>query len=279
MSKNWFAILLVMMGNPSWEAVFPQEHAHTYMGSPSQPFHERQGYFMAYDAANRIPAWVAYRIEPAFLEGKPERKGKYKSFRTDNEMPDSVKDADYKNSGFARGHLAPWAVMGGDRDGDGLFAADDDDFDNETIFQANFMSNITPQLQTSFNGAGALWFNLEEWERKETVEAAGFTVWVVAGPILGKGPMQKIGPSKDITVPPMFFKIIVREQEGDPVILAFMFPHQRTKHGKIEDFLVSVDLIEQMTGLDFFQELDDDLENAVEAQDTFENWKSFLSDD
>jgi hypothetical protein len=34
-----------------------------------------------------------------------------------------------------------------------------------------------------------------------------------------------------------------------------LFPHQIKKHGDIQDHLVSVNLIEAMTGLDFFPDL------------------------
>ncbi len=271
---SWAAVPVVLL----WSGVSSAESDHLFNGAPSMPFHERQGYVTAYDQANRIPSWVAYRVEPASLEGKPARKGKYKRFRTDTSLPNPVSTGEYTNSGFARGHLAPWAVMGGDRDGDGKFAKDNDPEDNQTIFEANFMSNITPQKQDNFNGAGGLWFKLETWVRKKAVEQAQLTVWVTAGVVLGPGELEKIGPQKNIAVPPMFFKIVVREVTGKPVALAFLFPHQRKRHGAIENFLVSVDVVEQLTGLDFFHELDDAVEAELEATDTFENWETFLPD-
>ena len=60
-----------------------------------------------------------------------------------------------------------------------------------------------------------------------------------------------------------------------PVVLAFLFAHQRVRHGEIEDFLVSVDVIEALTGLDFFVGLDEDVEWMLEDRDTFENWVGF----
>jgi endonuclease G len=73
----------------------------------------------------------------------------------------------------------------------------------------------------------------------------------------------------------MFYKIVVLENRdtGVPVVLAFLFPHQRSAHGDIEDFLVTVDIIEALTGVDFFNELGDQTENWLEDQDTWEVWK------
>jgi len=42
---------------------------------------------------------------------------------------------------------------------------------------------------------------------------------------------------------------------------------------KIEDFLISIDIIEAMTGLDFYADLDDSVEDPVEDADTFNMWR------
>lgn len=81
----------------------------------------------------------------------------------------------------------------------------------------------------------------------------------------------------DIHVPPMFFKIVVLEDPDPdvPVHLAFLFPHQRVRLGEIEDFLVTVDVIEALTGLDFLSGMDEGVEQVLEDRDTFENWVGF----
>ncbi len=72
----------------------------------------------------------------------------------------------------------------------------------------------------------------------------------------------------------MFYKIVIEEQTASKV-LAFLFPHQRETHGEIEDFLVSIDVIEALTGFDFFSGLEDGLETAIEDRDTWLNWAGF----
>ena len=68
----------------------------------------------------------------------------------------------------------------------------------------------------------------------------------------------------------MYFKIVITEENGVPNILAFLFPHQIVNHGEIEDYLVQVNIIEALTGLDFFTQLND--EESLERQSTWENW-------
>jgi len=169
--------------------------------------------------------------------------------------------------------------MGGDRDGDGSYAeyhADDssnigDPDDALTIFQANYMSNIAPQHQSGFNGSPGLWYDLERWVQDKLVQAQQREVWVFSGCIFGKGMHEKVGPNADIWVPPMFYSIVVTEGgvDGLPIVLAYLFPHQRIRHGTLDSFLVSVDVIEALTGLDFFSDLDDPSEKWLEDQDTW----------
>jgi len=180
-------------------------------------------------------------------------------------------------------HLAPDGVMGGDRNQNGK-TAEGDDFDAETVVEANYLSNIAPQHHNAFNGSGGLWFELERRIQDVWVEQQGDQVWVFAGCIIGPGEHEAVGPDNDILVPPMFFKIVVREPDrraGDdpdalddlPIVLASLFPHQRQAHGEIEDDLVTVDVIEELTGLDFFNELSDPVEAALEDTDTVVSWE------
>lgn len=95
--------------------------------------------------------------------------------------------------------------------------------------------------------------------------------------------METVGPDDDIAVPNAFYKIIIRkpaEGGSKPRVLAFLFPHQRKRRGALEDFLVSVDLVEALTGLDFFGGLDMPAEDkaAFEAENTAGNWATFLGD-
>lgn len=251
---------------------------HVRGGLPTdQPILVRQGYVALYDAEYRVPVWVAYHVTPEYLQ-TPQRRGRFSSFRTDPDIANPVIDDDYNglfdSRGYARGHLAPYAVMGGDRDNDGRLAADDDD-DARTIFEANYMTNITPQHHDAFNGSGGLWFQLERWVQDVLVEQRELDVWIHAGSILGPGEHEVVGPDEDIFVPAMFYKIVVLEDDPnpEPVVLAFLFPHQREAHGDIQHFLVSIDLIEALSGLDFFTEMDDDTELWFEDVDTWANWE------
>ena len=153
---------------------------------------------------------------------------------------------------------------------------DDDEDDALTVYQANYMSNIAPQHK-NFNRNNGLWWRLEGWVRGLVDVHHKQDVWIIAGCIFGPGKHEEIRPNSNIVVPPMFYKIVVMENpqpgQQEPIVLAFLFPHQRVKHGDTEDFLVSVDVIEALTGEDFLNELPDDLEKTLEKKDTWETWE------
>jgi endonuclease G len=255
---------------------------HTYAGLPdSENVYVRQGYILGYDSANHIPRWVAYHVEPDYLN-TPEREGSYKSFRVDPDIGNAITTKHYngvkKARGYARGHLAPYAVMGGDRDNDEMYAIDGDGYDDTTIYQCNFITNIAPQHHKGFNNSPGLWYTLEEWVRDTLVRNRGCEVWVTAGCIVGPGEHEVVGSDSNIVVPAMFYKIVVCEYESGPAVLAFLFPHQRVAHGKIENFLVTVDVIEALTGLDFFSAMEDEAEELLEDTDTWIFWEEITAE-
>lgn len=276
---------------------------HIYHGKPGYDnIYIRQAYILSYNHDHRIPNWVAYHVKPGYTNTVP-RYGIFNSFRVDQNIPNPVREQEYvgvfdDGEGYSRGQLAPFNISGGDRDGDGLLGVKDTNGDGvvnaddlkdlelwefvedadeiSRIHEINFLSNVVPMDHKGFNSGSGIWKKLERYIQNTIVEEQEKEVWVVAGTILGKGEIKKVGKNKNITVPPMFYKIVARnDEEGNPIVLAFLLPHHKTPHGNIESFLVSVDIIESLTGLDFFRDLEDNVEDSLEAADTWLNWENF----
>lgn len=258
-------------------AALASGHPHAYGGIPSDgTFLERQGYIVQFDSEHKTPRWVAYHVKPAYLE-TPKRDGQWGKFRNDPDLSNEATEKDYKNQfrtwrNYAKGHLAPYFIAGGDRDNDGTVADTGDTDDAQTVYEIMYMSNMAPQHHNNFNGSGGLWYKLESYVREDLLKKQQKDVWVFAGCVYGPREYDTIG--NGVEVPPMFFKIVVSESEGRPSVLAFLFPHQINKHGEIQDYLVSVNLIEAMTGLDFFPELHSDNWEGLERKSTWENWEN-----
>ena len=189
---------------------------------------------------------------------------------------------------FARGHIVPYFIAGGDRDFDGAFAAGpdgierDDHYDACTVREVNYMTNITPQYHSRFNGSppgqGAtpgLWYQLETIIRSEI--DAGEEFHIIAGTIFGEDDVQLVGRDGNIGVPDEFYKIVITQY--GPV--AFLFSHSRQLHpeaceleAQLVECIVPISVIEAATGLDFFTSLPDQLESDLEAIDGRTAWNS-----
>jgi endonuclease G, mitochondrial len=260
---------------------------HIIMGQPDTdkgPVYIRHGYVLKYNENYRIPDWVAFRVVPEYLK-TPKREREYERFRTDPDVLNPVKDDDYTGSGYARGHMAPYFAMGGDRDLNGkyadLFDKDLDPYDDITVFQANYMSNIAPQHQASMNGAGGPWYALETAIRKNLVGKKKMELNIIVGGIIDDPNEYKTlegrYPSDPIAIPDRFFQVIIhRVGEDDYITAGFLFPHvqdrSRLPYSKLIDYLVTVDSVEVVTGLDFLNQLSKAKQHQIESIDHRDFW-------
>jgi endonuclease G, mitochondrial len=100
-------------------------------------------------------------------------------------------------------------------------------------------------------------------------------IWIICGPVINDlTPTEWIGDPGEIktVVPGAFFKIVVKESDESFDILAFAFPKddEAGRKAKLEQYLTSVDHIEQLTGLDFLT--DDSIEEELESKVATELW-------
>ena len=94
-------------------------------------------------------------------------------------------------------------------------------------------------------------------------------VFVVTGGILEDN-LKTIGED-EVSVPKQFYKVLIDNNSGNTKIIAFLMPAQNSNKALYE-FVVSVDRIEKMTGIDFFPELEDGIENRLEARSDYKEW-------
>jgi len=291
--------LLVIAWPQDWYSGLSEEQREYYdehlrFGQPdNQVLLIRNAFVLHHNSTYRIPNWVTYHIDPDYLN-VPERTGRFSCFRTDDEVEDPVEDEEYDglfdSKGYARGHLAPYKIMGGDRDIDGEYATygrgvTSDADDELTIFQGNYLTNIVPQHHSAINGPGGLWYKLERWIQDVVVAANQREVWVYAGGIVfDTEHTEGVGKNDSIVVPNLFYKIVITDSGNinQPYILAFLFPHFKSKadvkETNIFKYLVTVDYIEAITGLDFFKNIDTSDQEVFEGQIEIEPWTRYIRD-
>ncbi|HFQ4958140.1 TPA: DNA/RNA non-specific endonuclease [Vibrio vulnificus] len=205
----------------------------------------RDGYAVGYNYNTKNADWVAYHITAESVNASYKRSN---SFKEDAELPDYARStlADYSNSGYDRGHLAPSAAM---------------DFSQQSMQQSFLMSNMSPQLP-GFNRVG--WRLLEEHVRDLANEYN--ELYVVTGPIY-QGGENAIG--NGVVIPSAFFKVILDPAFNDAI--AFVVPHRDVSGSELANFITTIDEVERLTQLDFFSAVDDSTEASMEAQ-VWEMW-------
>lgn len=124
------------------------------------------------------------------------------------------------------------------------------------------MSNMSPMVP-SFNRG--IWSKVEDWVRDAALANGG--LYVVTGPVLS-GSCGKVKQS--ITVPCSYYKIVFKGG-ANPKMLGFILSNAGAS-GSISRFTVSIDEIEQKTGIDFFPQLDDALERSLESKVSLSGW-------
>jgi endonuclease G len=204
---------------------------------------QRTGYTLAYDKKTKTPQWVAWELT------KEETKGNHE--RTDKFLPDpnvegaKVVTTDYTGSGYDRGHMAP---------------AGDMKWSKKAMEESFYMSNICPQIHHLNTGDwNELEANTRKWARRYG------SVYVTCGPIYnGSRRTQYIGKNR-VKVPDAFFKVILIQSPKKTCALGFFFENEAGQR-PLNEYLVSIDYLEQTTGIDFFPALPDELENVLEAE-------------
>ncbi|GAA3564978.1 DNA/RNA non-specific endonuclease [Snuella lapsa] len=206
-----------------------------------------EGYSLSYSEPHEQPEWVAYQLKKSDLS-----KANYK--RPYFEIDKAVKTGaahwnNYKNSGYDRGHLCP----AGDRR------------HSLSAYKETFLtSNISPQEHTFNSG---IWNNLEQQVRYWAKQYNG--VFVITGGVLEEG-LKSIG-KEQVSVPDYFFKVLLSTQNGKTNMIAFLVPHKNSDR-PLYEFVVSVDEVEKLTGIDFFSKLKDEIEYKLEASNNSSTW-------
>ncbi len=230
---------------------------HLRLGKPQAVYERvREGYVLAQDARLKIPLWVQYELTKDDLRGKESRT---ENFRPDTSVPSGSRAelADYRDSGFDRGHMAP--------------AADMKRKDN-TMSDSFLLSNMCPQVGIGFNRD--IWQELEAAVRGWVEQRGALTV--ITGPIFAvdsNAVTYKVIGQNHVAVPTHFYKIIVDASNSKKVeALAFIMPNEDLSGHQYTEYLCAIDEIEKATGLDFLSALPAAVEDAVESHKSTQVW-------
>jgi endonuclease G len=207
------------------------------------------GFHLGYNEQFEQAAWVAYVLTREEIEtGNTERSD---DFRADTSIATgSATPADYRGSGYDRGHLAP---------------AGDMKWSELAMSQSFLMSNMSPQVPAFNRG---IWRELETAVRNWALEKD--SLYVITGPLFSPG--DSLIGLNGVGIPGFYFKVLVDLSPPDHDMIAFLLPNAGSSE-ELMQFAISVDSLEKRSAYDFFAGApDQDIIEWLEGRIEPDNW-------
>jgi endonuclease G len=224
---------------------------------------EHKALMLVYSEKHEQAKWVAHVISPEIIKGGVSRTN---DFRIDPKVKTaSAEEKDYflkyeeegeiiyDGFGYDRGHLAPSA---------------DFRWSQIALSESYFYSNMSPQLG-DFNREG--WAELEGMLRGYVYEHK-VPLYVITAPILSDDLTPIERSINKVSIPKQFYKIVY--DKVNQRAIAFLLPHKKFEY-PIEYYALSIDSLESLTGIDYFFNLEGEIEQKIESQT---DYQPFLPD-
>ena len=225
----------------------------------------------------RHAAWVAFSFD---AETSQKNVSRTDEWLPDPFIPTSPEESDHKSDGFDKGHLC---------------ASEDRVYNRTANEQTFYYTNISPQM-TSFNGGYWVTFEklLQTWARSGDYEHVYVTKGGTMDKLLvdftgtqnaadGRKPQTDAnGLTRHGLACPAYYFMAILAQEGDNYqAIGFLVEHRddygydNEHQAPVEETklcAMSIDQLEQETGLDFFCNLPDEVEDEVERAYVLSDW-------
>ena len=221
-------------------------------------------------------AWVAFSFDKTTSQKNVSRSDD--AWATDLELPGGwcPEESNHKSDGFDKGHLC---------------ASEDRVYSKEANAQTFYYSNMSPQM-SSFNGG--FWASFEILVQKWARSGGYDKLYVVKGGTVNQLLVNFTGTrkgndgvlpetdangftKKGLACPKYYFMAILGEKGDTYQAVGFWMEHRDDYGYEYDNFApadvmktyaLSIDDLEKNTGLDFFCNLPDNVENTVES-----SWK------
>lgn len=232
----------------------------------------RCGYILSYNRDTKNPNWVAWHLTREHTDGPYSRKG-VPYYADDGTVigigavtPETCRNGYFMDmeSEEPRQQLSDWTREYNMSHGH-MCPAGDNKWDKGAMNQSFLLTNMCPQDEKLNQGG---WKKLEEKCRAWANKYGG--IYIVAGPIFDGAINRTIGEGR-IAVPDAFYKVVLC-LEGTPKGIGFIYINDSSSQS-MYDNVYSIDDVEQITGIDFFPALPDEIEDEVERTTNMEEWK------
>ena len=220
-------------------------------------------YSVEWDTLKKAQRWSAYQLDSRTLQSNTSR---YSSQNNQYPHDPLLQNSYYLSqdliygSGYDHGHICPSA--------DRLYSA-------EANYQTFFLTNMQPQYK-AFNGSlsgsesykneWSPWYRLEtqvrSWARNQATEM----LYVVKGGTIEDGQVFATKIKGEMLVPKYFFVALLLKNAQGYKAVGFWMEHKGSYDAKepLGSYAVNIDELQRLTGIDFFCNLPDDVEQRVE---------------
>lgn len=242
---------------PSGEVFFAGAPRHIGPPAPNDIVILDRGEFkIGWSPKLHHPVWCAYHV----VRDARYPSGKRPNFNRDRAVPSAPVPSAYAHSGYDRGHMVPnYAIV--TRYGE--------DEQKKTFL----MSNIAPQSPSLNRG---VWRDLEH--RIADLWTARYgEIWVIVGCISPQITEQTL-PGTAIDVPTKFYQLIVAQEGLNIRALAVLIEQDVPWGAYAARYIVTIDELEELTGLDFLPDLPSFIQTPLEAQLPSRLWPIRLQD-
>lgn len=211
-------------------------------------------YCMEYNLPKRHARWVAFKAYDVTAADNVTRTD---AWGDDPQVPAEYRTTKTDYSGYDRGHLV---------------ASNDRRYSKEANEQTFYYSNMSPQL-SAFNQK--IWQKLEEDVKAWMQDAAlRDTLYVVKGGTIADDQIIKLtGEHGNVAVPKYYYMAVLARKNDSYKSIAFWLEHKEyAEPYDLKGKVLSVDELEEKTGIDFFPGLPDAIERQVEKIYDTEEW-------
>lgn len=196
-----------------------------------------------------VAIWVAYDLTNEEATGQVPRERRY--YQDPDVRGIQADNSDYRGSGWDKGHMAP---------------AGDMKWSEQAMFESCYFTNICPQNQ---NLNGGDWRILEEKCRALTERFD--KLYIVCGPVVGSAKNGALGANR-VIIPDGFYKVLLTFTGKNYQCIGFVFENKAGHSKTFYRYACSVDEVEKLTGIDFFSNLPDSIEEDVEGSYDLKLW-------
>lgn len=241
------------------------QHSVAYQGDSVM------NYCLEYDPVAHHSRWVAFRFDAVTRQSNVGRSSE--PFMDDPSIP-SIYHIGYHSFGQTyydlQGQLQKLPSRQFDRGH--ICASADRYLSREANEQTFLMSNMSPQM-SNFNSP--YWSSFENYVQKRSRDASfADTLYVVKGGTLSDG--QILGHiarqnGARVVIPRYYFMALLKCKNDAYSALAFWMEHrdyginEPLSNREISEKVISIDQLEELTGIDFFPNLPDNVESVVES--------------